>query len=176
MRRGDDSRAVGDATRRAPFSSTSVAVAAVALILVSSSVNAVSSDADDDNVIYADDGDLDYYFPMDSIEEGEDNEELRPAMSKRSSSLVLYPSSMDENEGEEDDDAVSRLVKRFSRTGERGGKRRRTRRRRICYGRDMSCAASPKICCSGFFCRCNLFGSNCKCANHGIMAKFGFGR
>ena len=57
MRRGDDSRAVGDAIRT-PFSSTSVvAVAAGALILVSSSVNAVSSDVpDDDNVIYADDG------------------------------------------------------------------------------------------------------------------------
>jgi len=157
-----------------------VAVAAVALILVSSSVNAVSSDVpDDDNVIYADDGDLDYYFPLDSIEEGEDNEELRPAMSKRSSSLVLYPSSsVDENEGEEDvdgdDDAVSRLVKRFSRTGLRGRRAfHEYVKRRLCIPFGMSCNTRRNSCCHNTTCRCNLWGQNCRCLRMGFFQRWG---
>jgi len=47
------------------------------------------------------------------------------------------------------------------------------KRGRLCFARGKSCVAAPSFCCTPFQCRCNVFGSNCKCARAGLFAQFG---
>jgi len=46
------------------------------------------------------------------------------------------------------------------------------KRGRLCIARGHSCSAALNLCCGGWECRCNLFGSNCKCERPGL---FGMG-
>jgi len=47
------------------------------------------------------------------------------------------------------------------------------KRGRLCFGHGKSCVAAPSFCCAPAKCRCNIFGSNCKCARPGLFAQFG---
>lgn len=47
------------------------------------------------------------------------------------------------------------------------------KRGRLCFAHGKSCVAAPSFCCSPAKCRCNIFGSNCKCARPGLFAQFG---
>merc|ERR1719215_205179 len=43
------------------------------------------------------------------------------------------------------------------------------KRGRLCIPRGRSCFAGKNLCCGGWECRCNLFGSNCKCERPGLF-------
>jgi len=47
------------------------------------------------------------------------------------------------------------------------------KRGRLCFAHGKSCVAAPSFCCAPAKCRCNIFGSNCKCARPGLFAQFG---
>merc|ERR1711935_1148787 len=47
------------------------------------------------------------------------------------------------------------------------------KRGRLCFRRGKSCTTKFNLCCNGNECRCNLFGSNCKCARPSM---FGMGK
>ncbi len=50
------------------------------------------------------------------------------------------------------------------------------RRHHLCLPRDHSCSSSPGAfwkCCGGHVCRCNIFGSNCRCSRPGFTSLFG---
>jgi len=49
----------------------------------------------------------------------------------------------------------------------------RNGRGRLCIRRGRSCSSKVNLCCNDWECRCNLFGSNCKCARPGF---FGMGK
>ncbi|XP_059079814.1 uncharacterized protein LOC131877971 isoform X2 [Tigriopus californicus] len=54
-----------------------------------------------------------------------------------------------------------------------GGERGRTsylrRHHPFCFSHGMSCTMAPNSCCNDSVCRCNLFGSNCKCDRPGLL-------
>ncbi|XP_043192994.1 U8-agatoxin-Ao1a-like isoform X1 [Amphibalanus amphitrite] len=45
--------------------------------------------------------------------------------------------------------------------------------RRSCIRRGNSCDARPHDCCGNGTCRCNLWGSNCKCMRGGLFQAWG---
>ncbi|XP_076352634.1 xibalbin-1-like [Tachypleus tridentatus] len=45
--------------------------------------------------------------------------------------------------------------------------------RRTCVPRGKSCDARPNSCCGGSSCRCNLWGTNCRCQRQGIFQGWG---
>merc|ERR1719468_960105 len=47
----------------------------------------------------------------------------------------------------------------------------RNGRGRLCIPRGRSCFAGKNLCCGGWECRCNLFGSNCKCERPGLFGQ-----
>merc|ERR1711981_1160690 len=47
------------------------------------------------------------------------------------------------------------------------------KRGRLCFRHGKSCAGAPSFCCKPSKCRCNIFGSNCKCARPGLFAQLG---
>ncbi|KAF0312727.1 hypothetical protein FJT64_001722 [Amphibalanus amphitrite] len=49
----------------------------------------------------------------------------------------------------------------------------RSHDKRSCIPRGSSCDARPYDCCSQGTCRCNLWGSNCKCARGSLFAAWG---
>jgi len=80
--------------------------------------------------------------------------------------------SEDDGDGEGLDqyDYIQSLMDRIRQGGDnsliqkRGG---------LCIPHGRSCTSMPKFCCKPAKCRCNLFGSNCKCARPGLFSKFG---
>lgn len=46
-------------------------------------------------------------------------------------------------------------------------------RRRSCVRRDANCDHRPNDCCYSSSCRCNLWGSNCRCQRIGLFQKWG---
>ncbi|EFN88182.1 hypothetical protein EAI_17246 [Harpegnathos saltator] len=45
--------------------------------------------------------------------------------------------------------------------------------RRACIRRGSNCDHRPKDCCYSSSCRCNLWGSNCRCQRMGLFQKWG---
>ncbi|XP_011313236.1 uncharacterized protein [Fopius arisanus] len=45
--------------------------------------------------------------------------------------------------------------------------------RRSCIRRDGNCDHRPNDCCYSSSCRCNLWGSNCRCQRMGLFQKWG---
>lgn len=45
--------------------------------------------------------------------------------------------------------------------------------RRACIPRSGNCDHRPKDCCYSSSCRCNLWGSNCRCQRMGLFQKWG---
>ncbi|XP_076303829.1 xibalbin-1 isoform X1 [Lasioglossum baleicum] len=45
--------------------------------------------------------------------------------------------------------------------------------RRACIKRGGNCDHRPKDCCHSSSCRCNLWGSNCRCQRVGVFQKWG---
>ncbi|XP_017891599.1 U8-agatoxin-Ao1a-like isoform X2 [Ceratina calcarata] len=45
--------------------------------------------------------------------------------------------------------------------------------RRACIRRGGNCDHRPKDCCYSSSCRCNLWGSNCRCQRMGLFQKWG---
>uniref|UniRef100_P0DRI9 Xibalbin-13 2 n=1 Tax=Xibalbanus tulumensis TaxID=1519145 RepID=XIBD2_XIBTU len=43
--------------------------------------------------------------------------------------------------------------------------------RLFCIRHHKYCGHRPKRCCSGLFCRCNTFGTNCRCQSKGALGK-----
>merc|ERR1711872_338070 len=46
-------------------------------------------------------------------------------------------------------------------------------KRVFCIQPNWSCQTNTATCCEGFTCRCNLFGTNCRCQRMGIFQRFG---
>ncbi|XP_055927420.1 U8-agatoxin-Ao1a-like [Argiope bruennichi] len=46
-------------------------------------------------------------------------------------------------------------------------------RKRSCLKRGMSCDHRPNDCCYNSSCRCNLWGTNCRCQRMGLFQKWG---
>ncbi|KAL7026851.1 hypothetical protein ACKWTF_005197 [Chironomus riparius] len=45
--------------------------------------------------------------------------------------------------------------------------------RRACIRRSGNCDHRPNGCCANSSCRCNLWGSNCRCQRMGLFQKWG---
>ncbi|XP_037072999.1 uncharacterized protein LOC119094040 isoform X2 [Pollicipes pollicipes] len=50
---------------------------------------------------------------------------------------------------------------------------RKSSQKRSCIRRGFSCDAQPHDCCGNGSCRCNLWGSNCKCLRGGLFQAWG---
>merc|ERR1712079_298101 len=42
----------------------------------------------------------------------------------------------------------------------------------ICTTYSKSCNISPRSCCKGFVCMCNLWGQNCRCKRQGVLSQW----
>nr|WRF90962.1 spider venom peptide 1 [Neoseiulus barkeri] len=51
--------------------------------------------------------------------------------------------------------------------------RRRSISRRSCLRRGQSCDARPHDCCEYSSCRCNFWGTNCRCQRAGLLQRLG---
>merc|ERR1711976_163157 len=56
----------------------------------------------------------------------------------------------------------------FSGWYKRGGHKRWP----ICTSYSKSCNISPRSCCKGFVCMCNLWGQNCRCKRQGVLSQW----
>ncbi|XP_076312501.1 xibalbin-1-like [Tachypleus tridentatus] len=45
--------------------------------------------------------------------------------------------------------------------------------KRTCISRGRSCDVRPNSCCGGSSCRCNLWGTNCRCQRQGLFQGWG---
>ncbi|XP_076370143.1 xibalbin-1-like isoform X2 [Tachypleus tridentatus] len=45
--------------------------------------------------------------------------------------------------------------------------------KRTCIRRGRSCDIRPNSCCGGSSCRCNLWGTNCRCQRQGLFQSWG---
>ncbi|XP_043520355.1 U8-agatoxin-Ao1a-like isoform X2 [Frieseomelitta varia] len=50
---------------------------------------------------------------------------------------------------------------------------RAAQQKRACIRRGGNCDHRPKDCCYSSSCRCNLWGSNCRCQRMGLFQKWG---
>ncbi|XP_003700834.1 xibalbin-1 isoform X2 [Megachile rotundata] len=50
---------------------------------------------------------------------------------------------------------------------------RAAQQKRACIKRGGNCDHRPKDCCNSSSCRCNLWGSNCRCQRVGLFQKWG---
>ncbi|XP_011154281.1 U8-agatoxin-Ao1a isoform X2 [Harpegnathos saltator] len=50
---------------------------------------------------------------------------------------------------------------------------RAAQQKRACIRRGSNCDHRPKDCCYSSSCRCNLWGSNCRCQRMGLFQKWG---
>ncbi|XP_066590619.1 toxin Tbo-IT2-like [Prorops nasuta] len=50
---------------------------------------------------------------------------------------------------------------------------REAQQKRACIKRGGNCDHRPKDCCYSSACRCNLWGSNCRCQRAGLFQKWG---
>ncbi|KAG9509043.1 hypothetical protein GZH46_02450 [Fragariocoptes setiger] len=50
---------------------------------------------------------------------------------------------------------------------------KRTQQTSVCIARGKSCDHRPDQCCQDSSCRCNLWGTNCKCHRMGLFQKWG---
>ncbi|XP_076303830.1 xibalbin-1 isoform X2 [Lasioglossum baleicum] len=50
---------------------------------------------------------------------------------------------------------------------------RGAQQKRACIKRGGNCDHRPKDCCHSSSCRCNLWGSNCRCQRVGVFQKWG---
>ncbi|XP_076675784.1 xibalbin-1 isoform X2 [Andrena cerasifolii] len=50
---------------------------------------------------------------------------------------------------------------------------RAAQQKRACIRRGGNCDHRPKDCCYSSSCRCNLWGSNCRCQRMGVFQKWG---
>ncbi|XP_076175719.1 xibalbin-1 isoform X2 [Ptiloglossa arizonensis] len=50
---------------------------------------------------------------------------------------------------------------------------RAAQQKRVCVQRGRNCDHRPKDCCNSSSCRCNLWGTNCKCQRVGFFQKWG---
>ncbi|XP_076236963.1 xibalbin-1 isoform X2 [Calliopsis andreniformis] len=50
---------------------------------------------------------------------------------------------------------------------------REAQQKRACIKRGGNCDHRPKDCCYSSSCRCNLWGSNCRCQRVGLFQKWG---
>ncbi|XP_063991811.1 toxin Tbo-IT2-like isoform X2 [Diachasmimorpha longicaudata] len=53
------------------------------------------------------------------------------------------------------------------------GPLRGSQQKRSCIRRDGNCDHRPNDCCYSSSCRCNLWGSNCRCQRMGLFQKWG---
>ncbi|TRY73088.1 hypothetical protein TCAL_06687 [Tigriopus californicus] len=124
-----------------------------------------------DDYLSQPDNHYDYFEDKDGPISSE--EESAESAEHPGSPLMLENHTDDEGSSAEDLKTVQKRGWFFNLGDSLGGERGRTsylrRHHPFCFSHGMSCTMAPNSCCNDSVCRCNLFGSNCKCDRPGLL-------